>query len=185
MAFIVGIAGTFASGKDTLAKYLVDNYDYRHFSTGDMVRVEAQKLYGSIERPTLRKTADELRHREGAGIFAERALKHSNEGPLLITGIRSPGERDAIKAAGGIVMFVDAPVAMRYERMKARARDSEKLLSLAEFEKGESSEWYGGDGKADFNLRDIKKDADIVIDNLSDLETFLHQAITALGLTSR
>lgn len=180
---IVGIAGTFAGGKDTLAKYLAEHYNYRHISTGDMVRIEAQKKHGSIERPTLRLVANELRHHEGAGVFAQRALQHAKDGPLLISGIRSLGERDAIVAAGGIIMFIDAPVKARYERMKSRARDDEVLLTLEEFEANEAKEWYGGDDPADFNLRDIKGNADIVIENNADLQTFLTQAINSLKLT--
>lgn len=180
---IVGIAGTFAGGKDTLAKYLAKHYSYQHISTGDMVRIEAQKKYGSIERPTLRLVANELRHSEGAGVFAQRALQHAKDGPLLISGIRSLGERDAIVAAGGTIMFIDAPARDRYERMKTRARDDEVLLSLEQFEANEAKEWYGGDDPADFNLRDIKGGADIVIENDADLDTFLNQALTSLGLT--
>ncbi|HEX4662098.1 MAG TPA: AAA family ATPase [Candidatus Saccharimonadales bacterium] len=180
---IIGIAGTFAGGKDTLAKYLAEHFHYEHFSTGDMVRVEAQKRYGSIERPILRKTATELRHDEGAGVFAQRALEHAKNGPLLISGIRSLGERDAIVAGGGTIMFIDAPVKARYERMKARARDDEMLLTLEQFEANEAKEWYSGDDPADFNLRDIKRDADIVIENDADLQTFMGTAVSSLHLT--
>lgn len=50
---IIGLAGTFASGKDTVAHKLVEDFGYTHVSTGDMVRRVAQEKYGSIERPVL------------------------------------------------------------------------------------------------------------------------------------
>ena len=88
---IVGLAGTFASGKDTLARDLVKRGHYVHFSTSDMVRAEASRLYGSTERPVLARTADELRHRDGAGVFAARALEMAGVRPVIVSGIRSLG----------------------------------------------------------------------------------------------
>lgn len=35
---LIGLAGTFASGKDTLAKRLIETFGYEHASTSDMVR---------------------------------------------------------------------------------------------------------------------------------------------------
>src|SRR5688572_1777459 len=107
---IICIAGTFASGKDTLAKYLIDKFGFVHVSTGDMVRVEAQKQRGSIERPILFEVANKMRHTKGAGYFADQALKVGLEkgAPgVLINGIRSLGEAKAVRDAGGQVLFVD------------------------------------------------------------------------------
>ena len=87
---LIGIAGTFASGKDTVAEFLVRDFGYTHVSTGDMVRKVATEKYGSIERPVLVKTATELRYENGAGALVSEALKEAR--PLVITGIRSLGE---------------------------------------------------------------------------------------------
>ena len=68
---IIGLSGTFASGKDTLAHHLVQKFNFLHISTGDMVRAVAESEYGNIERPTLVKTANELREKRGPGVLAE------------------------------------------------------------------------------------------------------------------
>lgn len=179
---IIGLAGSFASGKDTLANYLVERYGYVHISTADMVRKVAQDRYGSIERPVLHKTATEVRHSEGAGAFALRALDEAGDKPVIVSGIRSLGERDVLRGRGGMIVFVDAPVEVRYERMKARQRDQETLLTLEQFTAGEQSEWYGGDDPADFNMRGIKAGADIILENVQPLDEFLRDAETKLGL---
>lgn len=177
---LIGIAGSFASGKDTVAHHLVDDFGFVHVSTGDVVREIAQKERGSIERPVLREVADAYRHRDGAGVFVKHALQMPL--PLVVTGIRSMGEARAVKEAGGVMLFIDASPELRYARMKARHRDYETTLSLVEFIAHEQKEWHAGDNEADFNLRDIKATADIVIENDLDLQEFLDATYLALHL---
>ena len=177
---LIGIAGSFASGKDTIAHALEADYGFTHVSTGDMVRAAALKERGSIERPVLQEVADAHRHRDGAGVFVEHALGQSR--PLVITGIRSLGEAKALKAAGGTLLFIDAPVEVRYDRMKARHRDAEVELSLEQFHANEQKEWHAGDDDADFNLRDIKAMADVVMDNVLPIDEFITEVERRLSL---
>ncbi len=178
---IIGIAGTFASGKDTLAGILVDQYGYAHAHTSDMVREIAQAKYGSVERPVLQRTAQEYRERYGAGYFVERGLKQSSR-PVVVTGLRSIGEAKAIIAAGGHLVYVDAPVEVRYERMKSRARDQETTISLDEFWAREAKELYGGPKDSDFNIAGIRELSETVLINEHDKQAFLAAAVLALGL---
>lgn len=177
---LIGIAGSFASGKDTVAHALEADYGFTHVSTGDMVREVAQRERGSIERPVLFEVADEHRHRDGAGVFVVHALEKPR--PLVITGIRSLGEAKALKQAGGTLLFIDAPAAVRYERMQARHRDTETELTLEQFEANERKEWHSGETDADFNLRDVKAMADVVMDNLVPLNEFIKEAELRLNL---
>lgn len=175
---LIGIAGSFASGKDTIAHHLEKDFNFTHVSTGDMVREIAQSERGSIERPVLHEVADEHRKRDGAGAFVEEALKRSR--PLVVTGIRTKGEAKALKAAGGVLIFVDAPIEVRHERVKSRQRDAETELTLEQFEAFEEKEWYSGETDADFNLRGIKAMADVVIDNVVSLDEFIAMAYQKL-----
>lgn len=177
---LIGIAGSFASGKDTIAHALEADYGFTHVSTGDMVRAAALKERGSIERPVLREVADAHRHRDGAGIFVEHAL--GQQRPLVITGIRSLGEAKTLKAAGGKLLFIDAPVEVRYERMKTRHRDAEVELTLEQFQANEQKEWHAGDDDADFNLRDIRAMADVVMDNVLPIDEFITEVERRLSL---
>jgi dephospho-CoA kinase len=176
---LVGIAGSFASGKDTVAHRLAKDFGFTHVSTGDMVRAAAQRERGSVERPVLFEVANEHRHRDGAGVFVTHALE--NPRPLVITGIRSLGEAKALKAAGGTLLFMDAPVEVRYERMKARHRDHEVELSLEQFHANEAKEWHAGETDADFNLRDIRNMADVVFDEVLPIDESTAKACALLG----
>ena len=64
---IIGIAGTLATGKDTVAEYLAEQFGYTHVSTGDIVRELAMQEHGSIERPVLYETAKAHRESEELG----------------------------------------------------------------------------------------------------------------------
>jgi dephospho-CoA kinase len=182
---IIGISGSFSSGKDTLAKHLNEVYGFMGVNTGDIVREIAQVERGSIERPVLQEVADELRHKYGGGVLVERALDRyhnsiRNYPGCSIVGLRSLGEAKAIKEQGGTLVFVDAPIEIRYERMIARARDDEKVITLEEFRQREEAELSSGSSDADFNLLEIEKLADVKLVNDTTAEAFLRQADSVL-----
>lgn len=176
---LIGVSGTFASGKDLLARYLSDHFGYTHPSTSELVRNIAMRERGSVERNILQDVAERYRKEHGAAIFVEMLLDTPR--PTIITGLRSLGEAKAIKDAGGTLVFVDAPVELRYERMVARDRDLETELSLEEFKQREAKELYSGDDDADFNLRGIQAMADIQLDSSAGKREFIDQAIHQLG----
>jgi len=182
---IVGISGSFSSGKDTLAKHLEEKYGFMSVSTGDIVREIAMAERGSVERPILQVVADELRHKYGGAILVERALDRyhnsiRNYAGVAVTGIRSLGEAKAIKDLGGTLVFLDAPIELRYQRMQARRRDDEVKISLQEFTQREEAELASGRSDADFNLLEIEKIADVPLINMTSQEDFFKAADKAL-----
>ncbi len=185
---IIGIAGTFGSGKDTLANYLVKEHNYFHVSTGDLVRKESLKRHNSIERnPYLQETAEYLRQTYGGGVLVERAFhvfeKYKNDYKgVVITGIRSFGEAKAIKSLGGILVYVDADIEKRYKRVQNRKRDKEAKVTLAQFRENEQKENSGGSNDTEFNIYRIKDTADIVLQNDSDLQSFFDSAAAVLKI---
>lgn len=178
---LIGVSGTFASGKDLIAHYLSEHYGYTHPSTSELVRNIAMKERASVEREVLYVVADEYRRRHGAAVFVEMALDSPR--PTIITGLRTLGEAKAIKAAGGVLVFVDAPIELRYERMKQRDRDEETQLTLEQFKDRERDEWHVGDDDADFNLRDVKAMADIQLDSSPGRQVYIETALSLLRLS--
>ena len=176
---IIGIAGTLSSGKDTLAEYLKENYGYNHVSTGDMVRSESQKRYGNIERPTMQIVGPELRAEGGAGVLVKKALEQPR--PVVVTGIRAIGEAKALKEAGGILLFIDAYIGIRYERMKERARDAESASTLEQFIESERKEVAAGNNDEDYSQIIIQNMADKTINNSDSLDAFYNTSIDFLS----
>jgi dephospho-CoA kinase len=182
---IIGIAGSFASGKDTLADRLVDDLGFVHYSLGDMVRKVAFAQRGSTERPILHEVADTMRRQHGGDYFMQLALQEGSatQAPgVIVTGIRTMGEANAIIAAGGQIVFIDAPAQVRYDRMRARQRDNETQLTLQQFIKNEETEWYAGPADTDFNLRGIKQIASATLQNTTGPDEFFARAKQSLGL---
>ena len=177
---ILGISGTFSSGKDTLADHLSKKYGFLVVSTGDIVRESAAQQYGSIERPVLHEVATSLRREFGGGVLVERALKMSNDSKnkagVIVTGIRSLGEAKKIIQENGRMIFIDAPVEIRYERMKKRMRDQETLISLEEFIHRENLERASGDTDEDFNIDKIREVSQIKLINLKDQAALFAEA---------
>jgi dephospho-CoA kinase len=186
---IIGLSGTFASGKDTLARHLVQTYKFMHVSTGDMVRAVAEAEYGNTERPTLVKTANELRAKRGPGVLAELALERYEElkndyTGVIISGVRSLGEANIIQGKGGIIVFVDAQVEVRYGRIKERHRANEELLSFEDFVKSEAVEsTVEHKDPAVQDIPGVRELADIVVFNTNDIEAFFRDAEQKLGLS--
>ena len=175
---IIGVTGTFGSGKDTVADILEQDYNALHVSTSDIVREKSMERHGSIERnPYLQETATYYRKEFGGDYFAREAYKRFEKeadqySAGVITGIRSLGEARAIHELGGILVQVDAPIEIRYERMVSRKRDQETQMTLEEFKASEAKERTGSDDDASFNIDKIGEMADIKIMNDGTLEQF-------------
>jgi len=176
---LIGIGGTFASGKDSLARVLEEQFGFTHISTSNMVRAEAMKRYGNIERPTLQKTAIELREESGSDILVKKALDSTR--PLIVSGIRTAGEVKALKAAGGVMVFVDADPKLRYERMKNRLRDDEALITFDEFIARETKEVSGAKTDADQNIGAVRELSDVFLENNGSVDDFIASAIRELN----
>lgn len=178
MPQLIGLAGTLGSGKDLLAKILSSEFGFTHISTSDLVRQVAMEQRGSNERPILFEVATTCRQEFGGGYFVELGLDQPR--PLVISGIRSLGEMNSLKNAGGVMVFVDAPLELRYSRMISRARDQEAQISLEDFKERETKELYSGPLDTDFNIKALGQQADIKLDNSSSIEEFHRAAIKSL-----
>lgn len=189
---ILGVCGTFASGKDTVAEILEKEYKIYHVSTGDIVREKAMELYGNKERETLHKTATEFRQNQGGDYFVREGYRRYQEvqeqySGIIFTGVRSLGEGRAVLALGGDLVFVDAPVQVRYDRMASRQRDSETRKTMQEFLEFEKKE-RGGDSDDEwaFNIDKLGEMAAYKIDNSSTYDAFIenvNKLATEVGLT--
>jgi len=187
---ILGVAGTFGSGKDTVGEYLANNYGVFHVSTSDILREESMRRHDSIERALLLDTGNDLRAQRGGGVLADMAFQKyqkvasEHQGGVVISAIRAKGEVDFIRGQGGMILFVDAPAHIRYDRVKDRKRDSEAGFTFAEFKAGEEKELAGSNSDARPNIMGIKEIADYHLVNEGSLEDFENQ-IKAVVTTLR
>lgn len=137
---IVGLTGTFAAGKDAVAEYLEEK-GFEHFSTGEEVAEIAREKGIETTRDNLRELANKLRDEFGSEYLSRRIIENkAKTNKIAITGLRQPGEVKYLKSLKDFYLIaVDAPVELRFQRMRERARpgDPETLEAMIEKEKKE------------------------------------------------
>jgi dephospho-CoA kinase len=127
MYSIIGIAGTLASGKDTVAHYIVKKYGFMHVSTGDIIRDEIRNRGLEVNRSEEFTVGTDMRTKNGPAILSKMAIERyessiQKQVGVAISGIRNPAEGELILSKGGIVIFVDADPKTRFIRLQARGR---------------------------------------------------------------
>ena len=138
MAIIIGLTGPNAAGKGEAAAYL-SSMGFAYHSLSDVLRDELSGRDLPPTRENLIRLGNELRAAHGAGALAERIK------PLLymrdiVDSIRNPAEVEVLRRLPGFVLVgVDAPVAIRFQRAVARGRPGEGM-TMEEFRAKEARE---------------------------------------------
>lgn len=145
----IGLIGKLRSGKDSVAAYLIERYDYTRFAFGDGIKDVCRRLYpdqfadGRKPRALLQGVGQTLRTFDEnvwvndlfARIGAVKRLDASMGAPpnarlrAVISDVRQPNEVERLRREGYVLVRVNAPVAIRIERAKA-AGDAFDLASL-------------------------------------------------------
>ncbi len=162
---IIAIAGTNGAGKDEAAHYFAGK-GFAHFSLSDELRELARARGEEPTREALQLLGNELRTVYGESYLTNRVLERAasqNAANIVITSVRNLGELEPVKNTEGFrLIFIDAPVELRYARVKNRGRTGEGM-SLEEFKALERREMNGGPGAQ--NLEALRAAATDRIDN--------------------
>jgi len=173
---LIGLTGTNAAGKGEVASfYRKKGYDY--ISLSDIIREELRNRSLPASRENLIAVGNELREKSGPDILARRAAARIS-GKTIIDSIRHPVEIEYLRSLGSFILLaVDAPVEIRFERAKKRGRD-ESASTLEEFIEQENRE--KGSGGNNQQLDRCLALADLMIINDGSLEE-LQQKLEKLG----
>ena len=175
---IIGLTGKNASGKGEIAKFLQDR-GFFFASLSDELRAELKRRKMSLTRDHLTRVGNELRERLGPGVLAERILKNLTDSRnYVIDSFRNPAEVEAFRRRPDFVLWaVVAQPRIRFERIKARARESDPE-TLAHFLAVEQREAHNTDPTKQ-SLNACEKLADKRVPNNTTLD-HLHRRLTAL-----
>ncbi|MGC9444453.1 MAG: AAA family ATPase [Candidatus Methanospirareceae archaeon] len=174
---ILAFIGAPASGK-TVAATVARDLGIPIVTMGDVIRAELQRRYLPISDEHAGSIANELRANEGLDAIAKRCfprihdlmVRGGNEleaNLIVVDGIRGSAEVEAFKREFGanfVLVLIDAPLLLRYTRIKNRGRGDDSL-SLEEFKAREARENRWGMGEA-------MQQADRVVRNEGSLRTF-------------
>lgn len=176
---IIGLTGSYCSGKDTVAEYIVSHYGFSHFSLSDEIRLLMKQAGIEPTRENLIAFGTKLRQNEGNDVLAKSVIKRfATDTNYCITSIRHSKEVERLRTVKNFVLInVDAPEEIRFKRMQIRKRagDPETLEKFIELEKKESQ--VSGSGQ---QVALCASMADIVFINDADSLINLYSKIDVL-----
>ena len=176
---ILGLTGPNSAGKGEVAKYLIEKKCFIYHSCSDVIREECTKKGLEHSRENLIAVGNELREKFGPAILAKQIMEKikNKKGNVIVDSIRNPAEVVELKKLPNfILVMVDAPMELRFERAKARGRveNAETLEAFNALEESEKS-----DDPAKQQLHKVFAMADKKIVNEGTMEA-LHQKIETI-----
>jgi len=174
---VLAFVGAPAAGKTEAASVAME-MGIPVITMGDVIRAELRRRGLPLSDENAGRIANELRAREGMDAIAKwcipliKCIEASGERKakrkvIVIDGIRGIAEVETFKKEFGtdfVLIRIDAPLVLRYERIKTRGRGDD-LLSIEEFEEREEREKRWGMGEA-------MEKADKVVKNEGSVEEF-------------
>lgn len=170
---VIGLTGTISCGKERVIELLKRKFGIYHVRLSDIIHTEMEKKKQNFNRMTMQDMGNEMRKKYGTHILAMLAIEYLNKDKkIIVDGIRNPGEVEYLRKKYGkdfILIAVDAPQQLRFERMLKRAKKTdpktfEEFVVLDKRDQGEGEPEYGQQTK-----KCIEK-ADFVIINDGSVE---------------
>lgn len=191
--FLIGVAGTNGAGKDTVGDAL-RRHGFYVVAARDVIGEYARRNFSATaeeakERSVLARAGNDMRELQGPAAVVHTALDHYEDEQqpftgLAVTSLRTLAEAEAVRSLGGIVVYVDAPAKLRWQRAQTRQRDMEAELSFEAFVANEQTELKGlapGDPKTIMHIEAIGKIADLKLFNdANGIEEFEAHAYESL-----
>jgi len=118
----IGLSGKAGSGKDTVAEYLIQNYDFVNLAFADKLKQVAYDLFGLNaqvrDRALLQALGNRMRQIDPA-VWVHYVIKQLPLGlNVVVSDVRFLNEFEALKGLGFYMVRVERPLLARLEREK-------------------------------------------------------------------
>ncbi|MDK2914271.1 MAG: dephospho-CoA kinase [Thermococcaceae archaeon] len=174
---IIGVVGKIAAGKTTVAKFFEEKGFCRVSCSDPLIDLLTHNVSDYSWIPELPEKAEPTRDRliefgkylkdkYGGDILIRLAVdKKRHCKNIVIDGVRSIEEVETIKRLGGKVIYVEARPEVRYERLRKRGAEKDKVIqSFEDFLRMDEEE------EKLYHTTKLKEVADYVIVNEGTLE---------------
>jgi dephospho-CoA kinase len=177
MKTIIALSGKMGSGKTAASDFLHEKYGAKQMRFSQILMDVLSRLHVPASRENLQKLGHALRSSVGENVVVD-AFKADLEAEdaeiIVVDGVRYPNEVDLVRSfPEGILLFLDAPQKVRYERCVKRGEKGEASISFKEFAESEKK-------PTERHLDEIKKLADFVVENegpLSELRKRIEEIL--------
>lgn len=169
---IIGVSGRNGAGKGELISFLEER-SFTALSLSDAIRQELAARGLSETRERMIDVGQEMRRRSGPGALAQQLVtKLQPDRNYAIDSVRHPVEVEILRNGGQDfkLVWVDAKLETRFERMQARGRPGDPE-SAAALEASEARERGSDDPNAQ-QLDAVQALADFTLSNDESLEAF-------------
>ena len=124
---IIGLAGSIASGKDTVADYLVKKYDAEKVSFSQPLRDILNRLFLPIDRVHLSKLAQSVIDNFGNDVLSKviaKEIEKSSKTIFVLPNIRRESDYSALENFPGFVLVgIETDFKKCYERLVKRGQN--------------------------------------------------------------
>ncbi len=174
---IIGLTGTIGAGKGTIVAHLKEK-GFMHYSASEFLARVAHGRALEATREVRRDIGNEYRAM-GPTALLEAVLLDANPSKedLVIESLHTLAEVEYVRHMGGRIIAVDAPLEARYERIKKRASDTDRVTFEAFA--AEQERQMASDNPDENNLARAIEAADFRLRNDGSVEE-LEQAVDAI-----
>jgi dephospho-CoA kinase len=170
----LGIAGELLCGKSTAADFFIKEYQAKYFKFSALLAEVLDVLDLPHTRINLQDAAALLKKEFSEEVLVDALAKRAARSDarfILFDGLRKPEEAAAIRAQipNFKLLYIEAKLEIRFARQQLR--DEKPGESVKTFEEFIESQKHS----ADISIPLLLKDADYVVYNDSDMESFLKQ----------
>ncbi len=167
MELVIGLVGKIGSGKTVVGDYLHRKYGAKQMRFSQVLMDILNRLYLPHKREYLQKLGHSLRVslREDVIVNAfSKDMERDSSEIIVVDGIRYMNEVKMLREfEDNLLIFVDAPAELRYDRCRARGEKGEDKIEFEEFLKAEARE-------TERYIDEVGKIADYQIENTKSLK---------------